>query len=66
MERAKDEVRVIMRARRHDAPGSDDDFELETNDTYMDIYKQITSIFFTAVSYTHLDVYKRQHQDRLA
>ena len=49
MERAKDEVRVIMRARRHDAPGSDDDFELETNDTYMDIYKQITSIFFTVV-----------------
>ena len=40
---------MIMRARRHDAPGSDDDFELETNDTYMDIYKQITSIFFTVV-----------------
>jgi putative ABC transport system permease protein len=49
MERAKDEVRVLMRARRHDAPGSEDDFELETNDTFMDIYKSITSIFFSVV-----------------
>jgi putative ABC transport system permease protein len=45
MERAKDEVRVLMRARRHDAPGSDDDFEIETNDTFLDIWKQISSLF---------------------
>ena len=49
MERAEDEVRVLMRARRHDAPGSEDDFELETNDTYMDIWKQFTAIFFYVV-----------------
>jgi putative ABC transport system permease protein len=49
MERAKDEVRVLMRARRHNAPGTADDFEVETNDTYMDIYKQITSIFFSVI-----------------
>jgi putative ABC transport system permease protein len=49
MERAEDEVRVLMRTRRHDAPGTDDDFEVETNGTFMDIYKQFTSIFFDVV-----------------
>jgi putative ABC transport system permease protein len=45
MERTKDEVRVLMRTRRHDAPGTDDDFEIETNDTFLDIWKQISSLF---------------------
>jgi putative ABC transport system permease protein len=45
MDRAKDEVRVVMRTRRHDAPGADDDFELETNDTFLDIWKQISALF---------------------
>ena len=45
MERAKDEVRVLMRTRRHDAVGQPDDFELETNDTFLDIWKQISSLF---------------------
>ena len=49
MEQAKDEVRVIMRARRHDAVGQPDDFEIETNDTFLDIWKQISSIFFSVV-----------------
>jgi len=49
MERAKDEVRVLMRTRRHDAPGSEDDFELQTNDTFLDIWKQISSIFAMVV-----------------
>jgi putative ABC transport system permease protein len=49
MERAEDQVRVIMRTRRHNAPGADDDFEMETNDTFMDIYRQITSLFFDLV-----------------
>ena len=49
MERVIDEVRVQMRARRHNAPGTPDDFEIETNDTFMDIYKQITAIFFDVV-----------------
>ncbi len=49
MERAENEVRVLMRTRRHDAPGTDDDFEVETNDTYMDIWKQFTAIFFDVV-----------------
>jgi putative ABC transport system permease protein len=49
MERAKDEVRVLMRTRRHDAPGIPDDFEIETNDTFLDIWKQISSLFATVV-----------------
>jgi putative ABC transport system permease protein len=49
MERAKDEVRVLMRTRRHNAPGAEDDFELQTNDTFLDIWKQISSIFASVV-----------------
>ncbi|HUB28993.1 MAG TPA: ABC transporter permease [Terracidiphilus sp.] len=45
MERAEDQVRVLMRTRRHDAPGKPDDFDLETNDTFLDIWKQISSLF---------------------
>jgi len=45
MERAEDEVRVMMRSRRHDAAGAADDFELETNDTFLDIWKQISALF---------------------
>jgi putative ABC transport system permease protein len=49
MERAKDEVRVLMRTRRHVAPGTDDDFEIETNDTFLDLWKQISTIFFNVI-----------------
>ncbi|MFZ1938307.1 MAG: ABC transporter permease [Terracidiphilus sp.] len=49
MERAEDEVRVLMRTRRHDAPGAPDDFEIETNDTFLDIWKQISSLFASVV-----------------
>jgi putative ABC transport system permease protein len=49
MERAKDQARVIMRARRHLGPGQPDDFELETNDTFLDIWKQISSLFAAVI-----------------
>jgi putative ABC transport system permease protein len=45
MERAKDQVRAMMRARRHNAPGQPDDFEVNTNDTFLDLWKQISSLF---------------------
>jgi putative ABC transport system permease protein len=45
MERAKDEVRVLMRIRRHDAPGTPDDFEIEGNDTIFGIWQQISALF---------------------
>jgi len=49
MDQAEDQVRVLMRTRRHDAPGSADDFEIETNDTFLDIWKQISSLFASVV-----------------
>jgi len=45
MVRAQDEVRVLMRSRRHNAVGQPDDFEIQTNDTFLDIWKQITALF---------------------
>ena len=45
MERAKDEVRVLMRTRRHNAAGMPDDFEIETNDTFLDIANQLLGLF---------------------
>jgi len=49
MTQAEDQVRVLMRTRRHDAPGSPDDFEIETNDTFLDIWRQISSLFASVV-----------------
>ena len=45
MQRAEDEVRVLMRTRRHNAPGAPDDFEIETNDTFLDIANQLLGVF---------------------
>jgi putative ABC transport system permease protein len=45
MLRAQDETRVLMRSRRHVAPGAQDDFEIETNDTFLDIWKSISALF---------------------
>jgi putative ABC transport system permease protein len=49
MEKAQDEVRVLMRARRHVAVGQPEDFEIETNDTFLDLWKQFSAIFFDVV-----------------
>jgi putative ABC transport system permease protein len=46
---ASDEARVIMRARRHDRPGEEDSFSLETNDTFVGIWKSISSTFASVV-----------------
>ena len=43
--RAEDEARVVMRARRHDRPGTPDDFEVQTNDTFLDIANQLLGVF---------------------
>ncbi len=45
MERAIDQVRVLMRVRRHDLPGTPDDFEIETNSTFLDIANQFLGLF---------------------
>jgi putative ABC transport system permease protein len=45
LENAADEVRVLMRSRRHDAPGTDSDFELDTNNTLVGFFSTITASF---------------------
>ena len=45
LEAAADEVRVLMRARRHDAAGQPDSFELDTNNTLVGFASQLTNSF---------------------
>jgi putative ABC transport system permease protein len=44
-----DEVRALMRARRHDRPGDDDTFSIFTNETFISLWKQISDTFATVV-----------------
>ncbi|WP_260703135.1 ABC transporter permease [Edaphobacter flagellatus] len=45
LETATDEARVLMRSFRHDAPGTPDSFTLETSDTFVGLWKSISSGF---------------------
>ena len=45
LEVAADEVRVLMRAARHDIPGAEDSFELDTNNTLVGIMSSVTNSF---------------------
>ncbi len=45
LERAADEVRVLVRAQRHDGPGAPDSFELDTNNTLVGFFSTITKSF---------------------
>ena len=45
LETATDEARVLMRAFRHDKPGQPDSFTLETSDTFVGLWKSISSGF---------------------
>ena len=45
LEGASDQARTIMRSQRHDRPGTPDDFELETSDTLVGLWKQISGSF---------------------
>ncbi len=45
-ELAQDDVRRILRARRHVAPGAEDDFYFGTADSYISLWKSISSAFF--------------------
>ncbi|GGG65807.1 ABC transporter permease [Edaphobacter dinghuensis] len=42
---AADEVRVLMRSQRHDAPGAPDSFELDTNNTLVGFFSTVTKSF---------------------
>jgi len=45
LEDAADEVRVLMRSQRHDAPGAPDSFELDTNNTLVSFFSTVTKSF---------------------
>src|SRR5580700_7841693 len=45
LDNAADEVRVLVRSRRHDAPGSPDSFELDENNTLVGFFSMITGYF---------------------
>ena len=48
LDAAIDEVRVILRARRHDAPGEKDSFAAETNASFLSLWVGLSSTFFAA------------------
>jgi putative ABC transport system permease protein len=45
LEAAGDEVRVLMRSKRHDAPGVADSFELDINNTLVGFFSEVTASF---------------------
>jgi putative ABC transport system permease protein len=49
MDATMDEARVILRARRHDAPGKADSFDMENNSNLMSIFAGLTGTFFAAM-----------------
>jgi putative ABC transport system permease protein len=44
---AQDDARRILRARRHVAPGKEDDFFIGTADSYISLWQSISAAFFT-------------------
>ena len=46
LEHAEDEVRLLLRSRRHLAPDAPDDFYFTTADTYLSLWRDISSVFF--------------------
>jgi putative ABC transport system permease protein len=49
LDHAIDEARVILRSRRHDPAGGDDSFEISTNQTFVGLWKSISSTFLFVV-----------------
>ena len=41
-----DEARVILRSRRHDAPGQPDSFVIDTNQSFLSLWSSISATFF--------------------
>ena len=50
LEAAGDEVRVLMRSKRHDAPGAEDSFELDVNNTLVGFFSRVTAMFGAVVA----------------
>jgi putative ABC transport system permease protein len=48
LNQAIDEARAALRAHRHDRPGEDDSFEIETNESLLGIWSGLSNTFFMA------------------
>jgi putative ABC transport system permease protein len=48
LDEAMDEARVALRSHRHDRPGEDDSFEIETNASLLSIWSGLSNTFFMA------------------
>jgi putative ABC transport system permease protein len=48
LDQAVDEARVALRAHRHDRPGDEDSFDIETNASLLGIWQNFSSTFFMA------------------
>ena len=48
LNQAMDEARAALRAHRHDRPGADDSFEIETNESLLGIWSGLSNTFFMA------------------
>ena len=48
LNQAIDEARAALRAKRHDTPGKDDSFEIETNASLLSIWGNLSNTFFMA------------------
>ncbi len=46
LEYASDQVTAILRARRHDAPGQPDSFSVDTNSSFVGLFKSFSESFF--------------------
>jgi putative ABC transport system permease protein len=49
LETAMDEARAILRSRRHDRPGQEDSFAIETNASFLGMWSSISGSFFIAM-----------------
>jgi putative ABC transport system permease protein len=49
LEAAMDEARAVLRARRHDRPGAEDSFDIETNASLLGIWSSLSGTFFIAM-----------------
>ena len=49
LDAAIDEARAVLRARRHDLPGSPDSFAAETNASFLSIWSNLSGTFFIAM-----------------
>ncbi len=48
LNQAMDEARVALRSQRHDRPGANDSFEVETNESLLGIWSGLSNTFFMA------------------